>query len=156
MTSWPKLGQVGVSWRFNPGCLLESFLPDISLGLLVSCPCVLVCTMVYRWLYTYSPIFCIEFVRKLSRQSVSPSTDHKFASSLSVNCHDSQFHRLPTMKFASSLSVNCHDSQFHRLPTIKLNWWSIPPITIQTVTVWQLFVGISRRPRSAWANRWAP
>ena len=76
-------------------------------------------TMVYRWLYTYSPIFCIECVSKLSRQSISPSTDHKFASSLSVNCHDSQFHRLPTMKFASSLSVNCHDSQFHRLPTIS-------------------------------------
>ena len=79
----------------------------------------LILTMVYRWLYTYSPIFCIEFVSKLSRQSVSPSTDHKFASSLSVNCHDSHFHRLPTMKFASSLSVNCHDSQFHRLPTIS-------------------------------------
>ena len=30
-------------------------------------------TMVYRWLYTYSPILCIEFVSKLSRQSVSPS-----------------------------------------------------------------------------------
>ena len=43
----------------------------------------------------------------------------KFASCLSVNCHDSQFHRLPTMKFASSLSVNCHDSQFYRLPTMK-------------------------------------
>ena len=70
--------------------------------------------------YMYSPIFCIEFVSKLSRQSVSPSTDHKFASSLSVNCHDSQFHhRLPSMKFASSLSVYCHDSQFHRLPTIS-------------------------------------
>ena len=35
-------------------------------------------TMVYRWLYTYSPIFCIEFVSKLSRQSLSPSTDHQF------------------------------------------------------------------------------
>ena len=46
-------------------------------------------------------------------------TPQYFASSLSVNCHDSQFHRLPTMKFASSLSVNCHDSQFHRLPTIS-------------------------------------
>ena len=45
--------------------------------------------------------------------------DHKFASSLSVNCHESHFHRLPTMKFASSLSVNCHDSHFHRLPTIN-------------------------------------
>ena len=35
---------------------------------------------VYRWLYTYmySPMFCIEFVSKLSRQSVSPSTDHQF------------------------------------------------------------------------------
>ena len=41
----------------------------------------------------------------------------KFASSLSVNCHDSQFHRLPTMKFASSLSANCHDRHFHRLPS---------------------------------------
>ena len=46
---------------------------------------------------TYSPIFCIEFVSKLSRQSLSPSTDNKFASSLSVNCHDSHFHRLPTI-----------------------------------------------------------
>ena len=46
-------------------------------------------------------------------------TPQYFASSLSVNCHDSQFHRLPTMKFASSLSVNCHDSQCHRLPTMK-------------------------------------
>ena len=54
-------------------------------------------TMVYRWLYTYSPIFWIEFVSKLSRQSLSPSTDHKFESSLSVNCHDSHFHRLPTI-----------------------------------------------------------
>ena len=54
-------------------------------------------TMVYRWFYTYSPIFCIEFVSKLSRQSLSPSTDHNFASSLSVNCHDSYFHRLPTI-----------------------------------------------------------
>ena len=54
-------------------------------------------TMVYMWLYTYSPIFYIKFVSKLSRQSVSPSTDHKSASSLSVNCHDSQFHRLPSM-----------------------------------------------------------
>ena len=26
---------------------------------------------------------------------------------------------LPTMKFASSLSVNCHDGRFHRLPTIS-------------------------------------
>ena len=34
-------------------------------------------TMVYMWLYTYSPIFCIEFVSKLSRQSVSPSIDHE-------------------------------------------------------------------------------
>ena len=32
-------------------------------------------------------------------------TPQYFASSLSVNCHDSQFHLLPTMKFASSLSV---------------------------------------------------
>ena len=54
----------------------------------------LVLTMVYRWLYTFSPIFCIEFVSKLSRQSVSPSIDHKFASSLSVNCHDSHFKAL--------------------------------------------------------------
>ena len=30
-------------------------------------------------------------------------TPQYFASSLSVNCHDSQFHRLPTMKFALSL-----------------------------------------------------
>ena len=43
----------------------------------------------------------------------------QYFASLSVNCHDSQFHRLPTMKFASSLSVNCHDSQFHRLPSMK-------------------------------------
>ena len=28
------------------------------------------CTVVYRWLYTYSPIFWIEFVSKLSRQSL--------------------------------------------------------------------------------------
>ena len=28
-------------------------------------------TMVYRWLYTYYPIFCIEFVSRLSRRSVS-------------------------------------------------------------------------------------
>ena len=40
-------------------------------------------------------------------------TPQYFASSLSVNCHDSQFHR------ASSLSVNWHDGQFHRLPTIS-------------------------------------
>ena len=46
-------------------------------------------------------------------------TPQYFASSLSVNCHDSQFHRLPTMKFASSLLVNCHDSKFHRLSTMK-------------------------------------
>ena len=99
--------------------------------------------MVYRWLYTYCPIFCIESVSKLSRPSVSPSTDHKFASSLSVNCHDRRFHRLPTIslhrasslsvnchewrrsvspstdhQFASILSVNCHDRRYHRLPTI--------------------------------------
>ena len=61
------------------------------------CEVILKCTMVYRWLYTYSPIFCIEFVSKLSRQSVSPSTDHKFASSLSVSCHDGRFHRKPTI-----------------------------------------------------------
>ena len=30
-------------------------------------------------------------------------TPQYFASSLSVNCHDSQFHRLPTMKFASTV-----------------------------------------------------
>ena len=42
----------------------------------------------YRWLYTYFPIFWIEFVSKQSRPSVSPSTDLKFRSSLSVNCHD--------------------------------------------------------------------
>ena len=41
----------------------------------------------------FTPICCIEFVSKLSRQSVSM----KFASSLSVNCHDSPFHRLPTI-----------------------------------------------------------
>ena len=74
-----------------------------------------------RWFigdFALTPQYC-EFVSKLSRQSVSPSTDHKFASSLSVNCHDSHFHRLPTMKFASSLSVSCHDSHFHRLATIS-------------------------------------
>ena len=54
-------------------------------------------TMVYRWLYTYSPIFWIEFVSKLSRRSVSPSTDHNVESSLSVNCHDRRYHRLPTI-----------------------------------------------------------
>ena len=52
--------------------LIVMYMPLIA-GLL----CWLPCTMVYRWLYTYSPIFCIEFVSKLSRQSVSPSTDHK-------------------------------------------------------------------------------
>ena len=55
------------------------------------------CTMVYRWLYTYFPILWIEFVSKLSRRSVSPSTNHKFESRLSVNCHDRRFHRLPTI-----------------------------------------------------------
>ena len=61
-----------------------------------------------RWFigdFTLTPqIFWIEFVSKLSRQSLSPSTDHKFESSLSLNCHYSHFHRLPTI----SLNRVCH------------------------------------------------
>ena len=57
----------------------------------------IIIAMVYRWLYTYFQIFCIEFDSKLSRRSVSPSTDHKFALSLSVNCHDRRYHHLPTV-----------------------------------------------------------
>ena len=72
-----------------------------------------------RWFigyfYAYSPIFCIEFGSKLSRLSIffSPSTDHKFPSSLSVSCHNQSVSPSTDHKFASSFSVNCHDSHFH-------------------------------------------
>ena len=54
--------------------------------------------------------------RRFLRWFIGDFTPQYFASRLSINCHDSQFHRLPTMKFASSLSVNCHDSPDSTLP----------------------------------------
>ena len=39
--------------------------------------------------------------------------------------------------FASSLSVNCHDSQFHRLPTISLHRVCQQTVTTVTFTVYR-------------------
>ena len=61
----------------------------------------------------------IEFVSKLSRRSVSSSTDHKFESSLLVNCHDRWYHRLPTIiKSFTSIFRNTSERSSHNLRSV--------------------------------------
>ena len=80
-------------------------------------------TMFYRWLYTYSPIFCIEFVSKLSRQSVSPSTDHKlnwWSVDGETDCRDS----LLTNSIQTSWSVDGEKLDPNFMVGRRWNWLS--------------------------------
>ena len=93
----------------------------------------------------YLPILWIEFVSKLSRRSVSPSTYHKFESSLLVNCHDRRYYRWPTMSWIEfdgdsdgcdnllTNSIQYIESSLAVIPmVVTVNWqtrfnvWSVP------------------------------